>query len=178
MLLARLQQSRPGCPFCREIGEVEGNDEWRRADRCVPREGWERGGMHSGLRAGARSASPGCSANNPSLHTHAEPQGKGLREDGAALRCGEGADESLDFVHSIAETPALLLPHTSGEQATREREGGRDEERHRQRCRGWLTSQCLRWGCPGAQEVNPGLCSPWRVLGKVSVQSHEGVACE
>lgn len=60
---------------------------------------------------GARSASPGCSANSPSLHKHAEPQGKGLRGDGAALRCGEGADESLDFVHSIAETPALLLPH-------------------------------------------------------------------
>lgn len=73
---------------------------------------------------GTRSASLGCSANNPSLHTQAEPQGKGLRGEGAALRCGESADESLDFVHSIAETPALLLPHTSGERATRGREGG------------------------------------------------------
>lgn len=72
---------------------------------------------------GTHSSSLGCSANNPSLYTHAEPQGKGLREEGAALHCGEGADESLDFVHSIAETPALLFPHTSGEQATTGREG-------------------------------------------------------
>lgn len=73
---------------------------------------------------GTHSSSLGCCANNPSLHTHAEPQGKGLRGEGAALRWGEGVDGSLDFVHSIAETPAFLFPHTSGEQATRAREGG------------------------------------------------------
>lgn len=101
---------------------------------CVPREGWERVECTQDCVQGACSASPGCSANNPSLHIHAGPQGKGLRGERAALCGGEGADESLDFVHSTAETPALLLPHTSGEQATRGREGGRDGERHGQRC--------------------------------------------
>lgn len=122
MLLARLQQRQPGCPFSRETGEMEENDEGRRADRCVLCPGRDGKGAECTRDCvwGTRSASPGCSANNPSLHTHAEPPGKGLGGEGAALPCGEGAGESLDFVHSIAETPALLLPHTSGG-----REGGR-----------------------------------------------------
>lgn len=75
---------------------------------AVPREGWERGGMLSGpaaLPPAALQTTPPCTA---------------YRAPGKGLRGERAADESLDFVHSIAETPALLLPHTSGE-----REGGR-----------------------------------------------------
>lgn len=68
------------------------------------------------------------------------------------------------------------LPRTSGYQAMRGREGLRGA--HRCRCQGWLTSQCLCWGCPGAWGGNPGLGSARRVLGKASLQSHQGVACE
>lgn len=113
------------------------------------------GGMGKGRNAlgtacGGPAALPslGCSANNPSLHTHAEPQGKGLRRgEGAALRCGEGANESLDFVHSTAETPALLFPHTSGEQTTRGREGGMEGGTDRGAEVGLPRSACA--GVPG-----------------------------
>lgn len=55
---------------------------------AVPREGWERGGMLSGLRAGDPQRFPGCSANNPSLHGMQSAREGAQRGASSSPSCG------------------------------------------------------------------------------------------
>lgn len=175
MLLAKpasapLQQPRPGCPFSPETGvgeEMPSGEE--QTGVCQGRDG------KGGNALGTVCRGP---AELPSAALQTTPPCTQMQEGREQLSItGWGdADDSPDFIHSTAETPAFPLPRTSGEQARRGREGWRDAHRHR--CRGWLTSRCLCWGCRGAREIKLGLCSPRRVWGKAPLQSHKGVACE
>lgn len=127
-LLLRRSSASPAAPSPREQGRGRKTPGGRRADRCVPREGWGGRGARSGLRAGGPPAlPPRRSASKPSLQTHAELQGKGGRRGGSSSplrRRREGGDESRGFAQSVADTPACPLPRTSGEQAMGGREGG------------------------------------------------------
>lgn len=143
---------------------------------CRKRDGKGAEGTWDCLRGTCR-ASPCCSAN-----TRRAARRAGRRGGSSSPLLGwGGTDESLDFLHSIAEpppSPGLSLPAPLGNKQREGGRGGRDGERHRLRCRGRLTWRCLCWGWPGVRDINPGLCSPRHVLGKASLQSHQGVACE
>lgn len=180
------QQRQPGRPFSQGTGEGEENARREKSRQVCAEGGMRREG--SALRTacgGTPGASPPLLRKQPLPADTCRAAGKGGSEGREQLsvtgREGgrEGGDESRGFAQSIADTPACPLPRTSGEQAMGRREGGREGWGgvHRRRCRGWLTSRCLCWGCLGAREVNPGLCSPRRVLGKgpSSVTSRSGL---
>ena len=88
-----------------------------------------------------------CKQPLPAHVCRAARKGVGGMQQLSVMGGGGGTDKSLDFAHSVAETPAFPLPRTSGEQAMSRREGWREVHGHR--CRGWLTRGACAGGARG-----------------------------